>query len=369
MSSSETASRRTNQSDGYRQLRDTRAHPAGTCKSNINNCKPNSSPYLNNPPTDSSRNPHWKVCFISFLLLLVILVGVLAVAMLGTNHMMNNSKTAVYHDSATVILTEIHHFFTGSITVTQDTGYPGESDHEIGVYIVDSKCNDLPTLEQINAHTGSDLSAINKTTLYLLAGSSITYTVCESTNQTKKTGRLEVVILDNLKSTESPENIRNSFHKFAYFNVHKSDEPSCDVINHSFEANGYYTIVFLLPPYQAQFEYNVTYRIKTIDFDQLSVTANHTLYSDKESYKFPLDFSASSSCSLATIKKGLTPYLHIQFELKGHYDLWVTIFLGVVCGMTVIASLVATFVLICCCHLHSRKKQGRYNVDNIDNDQ
>ena len=282
---------------------------------------------------------------------------------IATSHMMNNSNTAVYHDSATVILTELHQFFTGSITVTQDTGYPGDTDHEIDVYIVDSKCNDLPTLEQINARTGSDLSAINKTTLYLLAGSSITYTVCESTNQTKKTGRLEVVILDNIKSTESPENIRNSFHKFAYFNVHKSDEPSCDVVNHTFEANGYYTIVYLLPPYQAQFEYNVTYRMKMIDLDQLSVIANHTLYSDKESYKFPLNFSARSSCSLASIKKGVTPYLHIQFEMKGHYELWVTIVLGVVCGIIVTVSIAAMFVLICCCHLHLRKKQGRYHVD------
>lgn len=276
--------------------------------------------------------------------------------------MMNNSNTARYRDNATVILTELRHFFTGSITVTQDTGYPGDIDHEIGVYIVDSTCNGLPTLEQTDAHTGSDLSAINKTTLYLLAGSSVTYSVCELTNQTEKTGRLEVVILDNLRSTESRENIRNSFHKFAYFSTHKSDEPSCDVINHSFEANGYYTIIFLPPPYQAQFEYNVTYRMKVIDLGQLSVTANHTLYSNKDSYRFLLNFNARSSCSLATIKKGLMPYLHIRLEMKGHYDLWVTIFLGVTCGIIVIVSLAAFLILIYCSHLYSRKAQGRYHT-------
>ena len=276
---------------------------------------------------------------------------------------MNNSNTAVYYDSATVILTELNHFFTGSITVTQDTGYPGDTDHEIDVFIVDSKCSILPTLEETNVHSGSDLSAINKTTLYLLAGSSITYSVCESTNQTKKTGRLEVVILDNLKNTESLENIRNSFHKFAYFSTHKSDGPSCDMINHTFEANGYYTIIFLLPPYQAQFEYNVTYHMKAVDFGQLSVTANYTLYSDKDSYKFPLDFNTRSSCALATIEKGAMPYLHIQFEMKGHYELWVTILLGVICVLIVIMSILAIPILIYCCHLHSRKNQG-YNIDH-----
>lgn len=294
----------------------------------------------------------------------MLLLVVLAVAMLGiivTSYMMNSSNTVLYHDSATVILTELNHFFTGSITITQDTGYPGDTDHEINVYIVDSKCADLPTLEQANTYTGTDLSTINKTTLYLLAGSSITYSVCELTSQTKKTGRLEVVILSNLKSAESPENIRNSFHQFSYFSIHKSDEPSCDVINHSFEANGYYTIVFLLPPYQAQFEYYVTYNTKEIDLGQLSVIANHTLYSDKESYRYPMDFGTRRSCTLATIKKGSKPYLHIQLEMNEHYDLWVTI---VVCGIIVVPSLVAIFVLICCCHLYKSNKQARYDLGN-----
>jgi hypothetical protein len=373
MSTSETASsRRNNQSDGYQQLHVGDTHLHSTGKTNTH--KPISLPYAPINLYLPSEKSHWKLCFISFLLILVLFVGALAVAMLGinvTSHMMNHSNTALYHDSATVILTDLNHFFTESITVTQDTSYPGDTDHEIGVYIVDSKCSDLPILEAIDVLNGTDLSAINKTTFYLLAGSSITYSVCESTNQTTKTGRLEVVILDNLKSTESPENIRNSFHKFAYFSTHKRDEPSCDVISHSFEANGYYTIVFLLPPYQAQFEYNVTYRIKAIDTNQLSAFPNHTLYSDKDSYKFSLEFNARRSCSLATIKEGVMPYLHIQFEMKGHYDLWVTILLGVVCGLIVIASIAAIiFILICCCHqeyscchhLHSRKKQGRYNI-------
>ena len=267
-SNSETASRRSNQSDGYQQLDtgDTHIHSTGKSNAHTNfTAIPQQSTHEFNLPLEKSC---WKLCLISVLLILVLLVGVLAVAVLGVNLtslMMNYSNTAVYHDSASVILTELNHFFTESIAVTQDTSYPGDTDHEIGVYIVESKCSDLPILELTYMYvlTGTDLSAINKTTFYLLAGSSITYSVYESTIQTKKIGRLEVVILDNLKSAESPENIRNSFHKFAYFSTHKSDEPSCDVINHSFEANGYYTIVFLLPPYQAQFEYNVTYRIKS----------------------------------------------------------------------------------------------------------
>ena len=315
-------------------------------------------------PTNSSGKSHWKLCCIPFALLSALLLGVLATAMLGiitASHMMNSSNLSLYHDNATVILAELNHFFTGSIKVTQDSAYPGDTDHKIDVHIISSKCSDLPTLELISTHTGSDLSIINKTTLYLLAGSSITYSVCELTSHMNKTGRLEVVILDNLKSTESPENIRNSFHKFAYFSVHKTDEPSCDVVNHSFEANGYYTVIFLSPPYTAHFEYNVTYHIKVIDFTQLSVIANHTLYTDKDSYKFPLDFGVGSSCSIATIKTASTHYIHIQLKMKEHYDFWVKIVLGVVCGLILVISITAILVSICCCRLYFKSVSVDFN--------
>ena len=60
----------------------------------------------------------------------VILLGLTTAALLR-----NRINVALYHDNATVILTQVDHFFTRSLTVTQDTGFPGDIDHEIDLYL------------------------------------------------------------------------------------------------------------------------------------------------------------------------------------------------------------------------------------------
>lgn len=263
-------------------------------------------------------------------------------------HLMNKPNTALHRDNTTVILTQVHHFFTKSLTVTQDTGYPGDTDHEIAVYRVNTKCSDLSAREQMYTVNGNDLSAINKTTLYLLAGSSITYSICGSTNQTRRPERLELVLLDDLERAQSLENIANSFYKFAYFSTGRVGEKRCDKVPINIDTTGYYTTLFLPPPHPAHFEFNITYNVRTIDLTQLSIVSNHTLRVDQDSHEFPLEFGVKSSCCVATIKKASKAYVHIQLDLKSHLELKVGLGVGSALLTVALVSTIVVFVLFCC---------------------
>ena len=284
---------------------------------------------------------------------LLVIVAAVLVGLTIAGNLINNSGVALHHGNTTVILTQLNHFFIESLTVTQDTGYPGDTDHEIDVYLVNSKCNDLPSLDLTYTQTGSDSSSVNKTTLYALTGSSITYSICGSSNNAKESERLELVIFDTLESEQSPLNIHNSFHEFAYFNIGNRDQPLCNEFSYIIETTGYYTALFLPPPHPAHFEFNVTYNIKLIDSTQLSVVANHILYVDKDSHNFPLDFDVRSSCLVATIKNASKPYVHIQLDLKTYLEL--TTSLGVGCTAIFIAIVAILSTSISCCYFLWRR--------------
>ena len=189
----------------------------------------------------------------------------------------DNTNVALYHDNATVILTQVEHFFTRSLTVTQDTGYPGDSDHEIDLYyLLNRECNNLPITEMEYTIYGHSIHALNKTILYLLPDSFITYSICASTNHTEKPDRLELLVLDNLERAQSFD-ISNSFYAFALFSIGVEEEIKCSDVTISIEKAGYYYFVFFPPLHPTRFELNVTYAIRWIDPTQFPEQSNHTL--------------------------------------------------------------------------------------------
>ena len=287
------------------------------------------------------------------------LLTVTAIVLLGSTtatHLINKSSIALYHDNATVILTQVDHFFTRSLTATQDTRYPGDVNHEIDLYLLNQKCNDLPTIEvnyTINSH---DPSNINKTILYLLPGSLITYSVCASTNYTKNPDRLELLVLDNLERAQSLQNIVNSYHHFAYFDIGIEEEIRCDEVAFSIETAGYYCFVFFPPLHPAHLELNVTYTVRSIDPILFSVQNSHILRENKDSHEFPLDSSphAKSSCLVATIKRASKPYLHIQLQLKAFLGMEVGLGTGSVILMIALLLTIVIFMFCyCLTHRHS----------------
>ena len=193
----------------------------------------------------------------------VVILGLTTVALLR-----NTTSLALYHDNATVILAQVDHFFTKSLIVTQDTGFPGDSDHEIDLYLLNRGCSDLPINEIRYTIYHYDIYAINKTILYLLPGSFITYSICASTNHTKKPDRLELLVLDNLEEAQSFD-IGDSFYTFEYFSIGAEEEMKCSDVTISVEKAGYYYFVFFPPLHPAQFELNVTYAIRQIDPAQI----------------------------------------------------------------------------------------------------
>lgn len=283
----------------------------------------------------------------------VVILGLTTVALLC-----NTTSLALYHDNATVILAQVDHFFTKSLTVTQDTGFPGDSDHEIDLYLLNRECSDLPIADTKYTIYHRDIHAINKSTLYLLPGSFITYSICASTNHTKKPDRLELLVLDNLEEAQSFD-IGDSLYTFAYFSIGIEEEMQCSDATISIEKAGYYYFVFFPPLHPAQFELNVTYAIRSIDPVQFSEAERiHILHENRDTYEIVSSPQAiKRSCLVATIKGAVKPYVHIHLQSKPF--LRTTVGMGTGSGLLVLALLCIMLGSIAC-HQLIVKTRGHF---------
>ena len=299
---------------------------------------------------DSSIIIGWKLCFV-LIFLVMILILMAAIILLGFTTaalFRKNTNVVLYHDNATVILTQVDHFFTKSLRVTQDTGYPGDSDHEIDLYLLNQECNDLPITEIKYSIYDHSIHALNKSILYLLPNSFITYSVCASTNHTENSDRLELLVLDNLERAQSFD-ISHSFYAFAYFSIGVDENIRCSDITINIDKPSYYYFIFLPPSHPAQFELNVTYAIRWIDPTQFPEQSNYTLRENQDSHEFFLDSSpqAKKSCLVATISESaFKPYVHIRLQFQRFFESGVE--MVIVSAVLVIAILVAMIVLVGC---------------------
>ncbi len=213
---------------------------------------------------------------------------------------------------------EVDHFFTRSLTVTQDTDFPGDSDHEIDLYLLNRECNDLPTAETKYTVYDYNIYTLNKTILYLLPGSFITYSICASTNHTNMPDRLELLVFDSLERARSFD-VDDSFYTFTYFSVGVEEDIRCSDETISIEKAGYYYFIFFLPLHLAELELNVTYAIRWIDPTQFSETEKiHILRENQDIVEIVSSPQAidKRSCLVAAIKRAAKPFVHIRLQFN-----------------------------------------------------
>ena len=251
--------------------------------------------------------------------MICLLLGVILIILLAllVSHSIEERKrnklvTLRGQENTTAILTDVNHFQTASLTVTEDTRYVGDFQHPVDVYQLASPCNSIPSLTETYAITdGTNFYAINGTKFYALSGSTVSFNICGSTNATAPDiERLEVVV----QKDSQPVII-----DFLYLGT--NDEWQCKDSVLSLEEPGYYTINFLLPTHEARFRFNTTYNVRKIDTEQLQerATSSYTLYTDQDRREFPLKFGAIHSCFVGAI--GDNPSspktnVHIQLNFK-----------------------------------------------------
>ena len=261
------------------------------------------------------------------------------------------------HENTSVVLTEVNHLFTSSLSVTEDTNHIGDFYRDIEVHQLDSKCDSLPTREEINTITnGTDLSSINGTTFYALAGSSVTFGVCGTTSYAiSELERLELILCKESLPLA-----------IGFFHVGTNGEWQCKEKTFILDEPGYYTIIVLPPTYQASFTFNATYSVHEIDTEQLLERAivNYSLHMDQDSCEFHLKFGAAHSCFVATIMDNpntLKQNVHIQLHFTKQKTGFITG--GVLTSVLIIVTLVMICVCVwCACSLKETHKNSNRDI-------
>ena len=209
-----------------------------------------------------------------------------------------------------MVLAEVDHLFISSLSVTEDTEHIGDFYRDIEVYRLGSTCDNLPTHKVISSINGTDLSSLNSTILYALAGSSISLNICGMTNHTvTELERLEVILYKDSQIMDVD-----------FFHLGRDDEWQCKESTLFLDQHGYYTITLLPPNHDAKFMYNASFTVREIASKQLHGRAltNHTLHAHQDTFKAPLTFGATHSCFVATINDSphtLKQTVHIQLML------------------------------------------------------
>ena len=194
--------------------------------------------------------------------------------------------TTLYRSDAIAVVANSSRAF--SLEVTQDSSYAGDIEHEITLYRVKSKCSEQPTLTELKDN--AQVTSINGTTIYAWTGSSITFHICGSTNQSSNFQRhLDVVIMRGLNEwLQFAETILPTFYQGLHFLPGTNGEWMC--ANKTVDINDpdYYTIILLPQSTADHFNYSVTYSIHTVDLSQLqhhAITA--TLYKNGDKWNVP----------------------------------------------------------------------------------
>ena len=263
--------------------------------------------------------PDSAVCCITFSILLVLMTGAATLTGFAVDQMQQNQPTTRrFRENSSVILTEFSHFFTESLTVTEDTEHQGDFHHDIDVHRVESQCNDV--IKWINTTTnGADHSSI--LTFYVVAGSSLSLNICGYTNSTTYPERLEIVLQDHLEEPNS----NDPPYKVSYFDPGLNSELTCKPLKFDLPTNNYYTLSFLPPSIPMTFEFQLAYNIRVVDPNLLAqhTVANYTLHMDQDSFTFALSDSTKYSCFVAMIRENpnaLNKDVHIKltYSIRWH---------------------------------------------------
>jgi hypothetical protein len=265
----------------------------------------------------------------------------------------NQTDTLKCYENSSVVLAEVDHLFISSLSVTEDTKHIGDFYRDIEVYQLDSTCDNLPTHKAISNFNGDDFSSINSTTLYALAGSSITLNICGTTNYTAtELERLEVVLYKD-----------SQIMAVDFFHLGSDDDWQCKESTLLLDQRGYYTITFLPPTHEANFTYNATFTVSEIDSKQLHGRAltNQTLHVHQDTFKARLAFGATHSCFVAAIKdspRTLIQTVHIQLTATKQMIAFV---IGAVME-TILILAVLISIAVSCCYLtkKSHRKNGTF---------
>ena len=221
-----------------------------------------------------------------------------------------DNRLILLHSNSMVILYDNDHDSSGVLRVTEDTGHPGDFDHKIILYRIDSECSDLSVKEEAHKLAGTNFSLINGTTIYTLAGSSMTYNICGSTNSTYQSERLELVFLDELEDLQSP---LTGYHKFYYFPHGTHGNWECNQVTYNINKDGYYTPIFLTEPREVTFAFTVTFQLRLIPALSLP---HYMLTANKEFVEISL---TQHQCVVAFIHENPnipSPYVHVQISYK-----------------------------------------------------
>lgn len=247
-------------------------------------------------------------------MVILVLVSMLLAAISSRHITREERKTTLYQSNTTLFLFDGDDYALHSLTVTQDSDHPGNFDHNIILYQHKSKCSNLPILNTSNTVAGSDFSTISEIPIYALAGSSMTFNICGSTNSTYPIERLELVLNYGLEALQS---LSQDYHNFSYFLPGTGGEWTCKKVTFHLNKDGYYTTRFLTKPTSAIFNYSVTFFHQQIDVEVLQEYLVHTdtLFMDRD-HKV---YTENNYCHIAVIqgKPGVTKtYVHIQLTYK-----------------------------------------------------
>lgn len=279
-------------------------------------------------------------------LVLFTCVALLATYGVSQNTNKQESTTSLYHENTTVILAEVYNLFISSLSVTEDTKHIGDFYRDIEIYQVDSSCTDLPTCirQTSNIINESDISAMNGTTFYALAGSSVVYNICGITNHTTtELERLELLL--HKQSLSEPIAVD-------FFHVGTNGKWQCTMKTLDLDEPAYYTITFLPPTHEANFMFNSSYLLCEIDTTKVFGKSrfNHTLRVDQDTFEFVLELRPTYSCFVATIKDNpmtLKQTVHIQLRFSDRVDLY--IIGGVLTTAFLIVTLTLAVACVICC--------------------
>ena len=296
---------------------------------------------------------------------LIVLAAVyIPVTVVFSGHILNppeakNSAAALVslRSNSTVILADPKPPITLlSLTMTETTDYPGDYDHEIIIYQMDSDCSDFE-IEETHKLAGTDLSLINGTTTYALVGSSMTYNICGSTNLTHQSERLELVLLDRLEALQSPS---ESYIKFYFFPYGTDGEWICKNVTYNFQKHGYYTPIFLIVPQEATFTYSMTYQRRFLKDSSISPLFTYNLSHNKDTFTVN-GLSNGQPCFIATILENpidTSPYVHVNISYTFTYPasvneparIYYIVYFLVITPLLLLACTCSIFcILICCC--------------------
>lgn len=276
---------------------------------------------------------------------MIILAAVLIAGILFTVSFHHNSKMKgkeLYFSGETIITSEIQHFFTKSMTLTEDASNPGDAEQLIHLHCFTMSCDSIPTRRSYQEQSRYNISALPQTTTYLLQGSSINVTLCALSNNS--TDRTELLLLNNLTLAKNTISETTPHTGFKFFPTGTDGIARCGTFWYDITTTGYYMLAFLQPLHSILYNYTLNINKVKIDLTSNVSTINYTLAYDEDQCSFSFPFSHHKSCIVAMIEEGgVEPYIHMVLAPHSRQDNTVA---GMAASFGVIVVLIAVYMLL-----------------------